>query len=282
MKKQAHPNQQGFTLVELMISLVIGLLIVLFMSSLYFNSKTSFNINDDNARLLEDGNYALNLMGRNFMQAGYGKVLTGTTIDFIGKGLTGYDDCTAAPTSTKFACVTGQPSFTISYQTDDVYNQNTGAGADCSNQDVGATTTTSAPVANSFFVAAKSGETSASLYCSGNAATSTPQPILNNVDKLVLIYGADIAGNYSAQQFYTTAAGITALPMNALNKANWDQVVSVTVCLEMHSTNNVVNGLTTYKNCGGTTTTVTDKKMHISMTRIFTLRNRATPSLVAI
>jgi len=75
--------QQGFTLVELMVSVVISLVLVLFVSSLFISSKGSYRINDDNARLQEDGRYAMALIGRNLMQAGFGNPVTRTTTDFV-------------------------------------------------------------------------------------------------------------------------------------------------------------------------------------------------------
>ncbi|MDP5009001.1 MAG: PilW family protein [Glaciimonas sp.] len=291
-------RHHGFTLVELMISVTIGLVLLLFMSSLYFNSKASTRINDDSAHLQEDGAYALNLIGRNVMQAGYGKMLSGTTIDFVGQGITGYDDCTAGGTSASYACVTSLPSFTISYQTDDAFDSNTGAGGDCTGATVGAvaasaataeTSTSpevaavdavSAVVVNKFFVAKKKGESTASLYCAGNGTSSVAQPILSNVDNLVLTYGVDKNGVYAPAQFLTKASDVNALTMSGLNKDKWDQVITVSVCVEIHSANNVTGGSAkTYIKCDGKTGTATDNKLHTSLTRVFTLRNRATPSL---
>ena len=95
--------QAGLTLVELMISIVIGLVLVLFVTTLFINSKSSFRLNDDNARLQEDAAYAMTLIGRNLMQAGFGNVVTSTTTDFVNpdgtpaQGLKGCDNGFKSP-----------------------------------------------------------------------------------------------------------------------------------------------------------------------------------------
>jgi type IV pilus assembly protein PilW len=269
----------GFTLVELMVSIVIGMVLIIFISSLYLNSKASFRLNDDNARLQEDGNYALTLIGRNLMQAGYGAMRTVSTTSFTGKGLVACDNGFASPLAAtpSFTCsgTAGEPGFTVSYSVDAYDSTNSpisGIGADCNGNNAGGT------AVNSFFIATKSGETSSSLFCNGNGSTVS-QPILNNVDHMVLTYGVDTTGVYAASQFLSTASAVSALPLNAANKGGWNQLVSITVCLEVHSENIVTTAAQTYQNCAGASTTATDKKLHATLTRTFTLRNRAAPSL---
>lgn len=278
-----HAGVHGFTLIELMVSVAIGLTLLVFISSLYFNSKASFRLNDDNARLQEDGNFALTVIGRNLVQAGYGAMVTATTTSFTGKkGITacdnGFKDPLAATPDLTCATTAGEPGFTVSYATepyDAVNSAVSGAGTDCNGNNVG----TAGIASNSFFVATKSGESSPSLFCNGNGST-TSQPILNNVDNMVLTYGVDTTGANSASRFLSTASAVAALPYNPANKQNWDQVVSVTVCLEIKSTNNVTTAAQTYVGCDPTTTiTATDKKLHGTVTRTFTLRNRAAPTL---
>ncbi|WP_246541999.1 PilW family protein [Collimonas antrihumi] len=240
----------------------------------------------------EDGNFALTVIGRNLMQAGYGKMVTATTTNLkglagrglaVGQGLTACDNGFTDPLATApdFTCATsgGQPGLTVAYAVDayDATNSPTsGAGADCNGNDAGGMVT------NSFFIATKSGESSQSLFCSGNGST-TSQPILNNVDKMVVTYGVDTTGANAVTKFFSVngASSVAALPPNTgNNKKNWDQVVSVTICLELHSANSVTtNGAQTYLNCSATSTTATDKKLHAALTRTFTLRNRAAPTL---
>lgn len=286
--------QIGVTLIELMISMVIGLVLVLFVGTLFLTSKSSFRLNDDNARLQEDASYALNLIGRNLMQAGYGNVVSSTSTDFANpdgsaaQGLKGCDNGFKSPVAAPldFDCaVTGSPSMQVSYRVEDTYDANTGAGADCNGQNASKTPAAilaQGVVINRFFLSIKAGDTAPSLYCNGNGGTvagTVSQPVLGGVEGMTVFYGADTNGTFTPDQ-YLTAAGVEALPLSATNKKNWNQVVSVQVCLLVSSPNDVTGGNRNYTDCSGTAKTATDNKLRKAYTKVFTLRNNATPSLV--
>lgn len=88
----AHPRsqdltrrgQQGLTLIELMVALVIGLLIVMAMSVMFLGSSRSRRELDLSADAIESGRYALDLLSRELSQAGFYDTLaapTGSTND---------------------------------------------------------------------------------------------------------------------------------------------------------------------------------------------------------
>ena len=283
----------GFTLIELMVSVTIGLILLLFLSSLYFNSSSSSRLNDDNARIQEDGRYALGIIGTNMMQAGFGNMQTGTATDFPPgaypslKGLTGCNHGFVLPAATPPVCdassTTAPAAFTTSYTSEPHYDATniSGAGTDCSGtQAINSTSTTGGIVINSFYVSANT------LYCKGNAG-ATPLAMLSNVDDMQITYGIDnspTSGLYAPVQSTQDAAvaGDISNP-NANTKIGWDRVVTATVCLEIHSTNAVVKNSAgqTYYKCNATSpTTKTDGLLHTTMTRTFTLRNNATASLI--
>ena len=64
-------RQSGVTLVELMISLLLGLLIAIGLATLFSQNKRSFYQNEDLARLLEDGRYALETLATDIAMAGF-------------------------------------------------------------------------------------------------------------------------------------------------------------------------------------------------------------------
>lgn len=64
-------TQSGLTLVELMISLALGLIITLAVGYLYTNSRQSYRVNDNIAHIQENGRYALEMIGRDLRMAGY-------------------------------------------------------------------------------------------------------------------------------------------------------------------------------------------------------------------
>lgn len=64
-------TQSGLTLVELLISLTLGLIITLAVGYLYTNSRQTHRVNDNVARIQENGRYAMEMIGRDLRMAGY-------------------------------------------------------------------------------------------------------------------------------------------------------------------------------------------------------------------
>jgi type IV pilus assembly protein PilW len=67
----ARADQSGLTLIELMISLTLGLLVVMSGSLLLLSSKTSYQVQDESSRMQETGRYALELIALSVHQAGF-------------------------------------------------------------------------------------------------------------------------------------------------------------------------------------------------------------------
>ena len=63
--------QQGMTLLELMISMTLGVIILLGLSGLLFSSSASYLLQDQQAQVQETGRYALDVLTRAVRQAGY-------------------------------------------------------------------------------------------------------------------------------------------------------------------------------------------------------------------
>jgi type IV pilus assembly protein PilW len=63
-------DQRGFTLIELMVSLVLGLLLILGVISVYLTNQQAARTNEGLARLQESGRIAFELMSRELRQAG--------------------------------------------------------------------------------------------------------------------------------------------------------------------------------------------------------------------
>lgn len=72
--------QHGLTLVELMVSLVLGLTLSSGIISVYLESKRNFAAEEELARIQENGRFAISLLKREIMQAGF----TGGYLSFTG------------------------------------------------------------------------------------------------------------------------------------------------------------------------------------------------------
>lgn len=64
-------SERGFSLVELMVAMVIGLIVVLVVGTLFMNSRQTYMAQDANSRLQENARYATELFGRQVRTAGY-------------------------------------------------------------------------------------------------------------------------------------------------------------------------------------------------------------------
>ena len=62
---------RGFSLVELMVAMAIGLILLLALSYFFLGSRQSSLVHDDSSRMQENARNALDLMGRSIRQAGY-------------------------------------------------------------------------------------------------------------------------------------------------------------------------------------------------------------------
>ena len=64
-------RQRGFTLTEMMISLVLGALVVLAATAMVVSSRATYRTQDEATRLAENGRFAVELLSRQIRQAGY-------------------------------------------------------------------------------------------------------------------------------------------------------------------------------------------------------------------
>lgn len=69
--RPAPRRQAGFSLVELMVSLTVGLVVVAAMTTMFVQSSRARNANDRANRQTESGRYALQLISTDLQQAGY-------------------------------------------------------------------------------------------------------------------------------------------------------------------------------------------------------------------
>ncbi|MDH3978537.1 MAG: PilW family protein [Gammaproteobacteria bacterium] len=64
-------QQAGFTLIELMIAMVVGLILASGVVTLFVNGQKSFRLNDSIARMQDEARYAMHELSRDMQMAGY-------------------------------------------------------------------------------------------------------------------------------------------------------------------------------------------------------------------
>ncbi len=70
-KKYVHLNQSGFTLIELMIGMVLGLFLIAAALTVLANQRASHKISTGLSTVQENGRFALDVMGRDIRSAGF-------------------------------------------------------------------------------------------------------------------------------------------------------------------------------------------------------------------
>lgn len=309
MKNMNLRYAQGRTLVELMISMTIGLIIMLAVSTLYVTNTQTYRVTDDKALLEEDARLALATMAFNVRMAGYGELTDASPLRNAGGGVTNFTNagqaiqgCTGgftSPIAIPMTCTgtaTNPDSFLIRYVVDSVNsNQSGGLPTDCLGQ-----TVAGGIVENRFYVQVNPVTNRRELFCAGNGGTvagaaafaNVGQPIADNVVDMKITYGYDQDDNQSVDGFYTAAslsAG-TTVPMPAykdpdptllptetqqLMTDRFYKVLSAKICIVMRSANdNLTPAPQKYRDCSGGLVTATDRRLYSAFSNVVSVRGR--------
>lgn len=292
-------HQSGFSLIELMIALGIGLLIMASVLTIYAAASRTSRTSEMESQMNEDGLIALNIIQQQIRMAGYSNFENPTTTDkanFTGAGVIG---CSAAAF---YPNASAQPALSSLNATDCGEDSALGDGviiryeADGRNtvpttgniptnclMNSAATATNSAGVTyylpeNRYFVASSS-TTPLALFC---AAGAQIQPVLDNVEKMVLTYGisATTAAADTQVVTYMTASDLNTAFSGESMDTRWRRVLSVKTCLLMRSTDPIkdIAATATYRDCDGTLVTqaTPDGYLRRAFITTGTLRNRLT------
>jgi len=89
--RRAHARlyQRGLSLIELMIALVLGVFVVGALIALYINSKESYILTENMARLQESGRFAMSLVSRDLRWADYRQCVSN---DLLSTAVAGTND----------------------------------------------------------------------------------------------------------------------------------------------------------------------------------------------
>ncbi len=265
-------HEAGFSLVELMIAITLGLIVLLAVGSIYIGSRQTYRVQEDNARLQEAGRYALEMLGRSIRQAGANAEMnfnkTATALQCNVPGV-----CNAIG-GVNGVAVTDPDTLTVQFYAGSEELDPALPGwiaRDCTGGK--ANPALGQVVTNTFNI------TATNLRCTGSVGGA--QPLVENVEDLQVVYGiddTDVSGNpnYRSADLYVAAPTAAQLP----------SVVTARVCVQIRSVN---NGLTSspqkYLNCAGalgvdtsatgfTTAAVGDLRLHRSFVATYNLRNR--------
>jgi type IV pilus assembly protein PilW len=267
--------QRGVTLVEIMVSLVIGLVISLAAAAMYLAVSENSRSMKSNADINETGKLALDTIGREIQKAGFYPAQFSSTaaINFHGgffnaksatnamfnAGLFGCDGAAYDP-STKAcgATVVGAPdTLVINYFSTPEFGTASlyGNANDCNRQPVSNDTDNAAAVtakkpllvsnrfgltaASTYVDANKNSITTRSLGCHGNGSdtAAAAQPQFNGVSEMSVRYGLYSSSTNQTPADFLTAAQVTTKGTLG-DVLAWNRVTAVKVCFVVHSLEN--------------------------------------------
>lgn len=310
--RSARNRNRGLSLIELMVSLVIGLVIMIAVVSAYTGASGATRVAEAQARMNEDGQAVLTILsqqlrmaGNNPKQADYDNTTPrnpayGTTT-YIVRGCDGrFTDIAAADLFTLACAGGGGPdSIAVTYEADRYNTVPTAAGlpTDCLGQALPAliaapkiwngvvalpTAVTFTVADNRFYVATSTAVASPSLFCKGNGGAAA-QSLVENVEDLQFVYGTaptTATPSTLAVAGYLNAADLEAAgPLGVLpsDEARWAQVLTVRLCVVVRSERPVVQDADSarYMKCDGLLSgPMADLRLRRAYSTTVVLRNR--------
>ena len=301
----AKTRQRGRTLLELMISISIGLVVIGAVFVVYLGTTASSRQSSANNRISEDAAIAMAILGNNLRMAGYSPPRAlfspgSALVDgvkavvpdrhYVGPAIRGCDFGFSSAANVAFDLITCNPSsspgpaaFVVRYEGDSFNTiPISGNPSDCLTNGITANTVSTYDATSYKLVESRfSVDTSASngtpeLYCSGSggAAPFTRQPLMQFVENMAISYGIaedNLGGNVVRYVSQTQLDAITPGTTDSL----WARVVSVKLCLVLRSETRDQNGGGNYIDCAGNSVASPNGFIRRSFTSVFALRNRA-------
>jgi type IV pilus assembly protein PilW len=265
--------QRGFSLIELMISIVIGMVVVGAVFATYLSVGTGSRNSRAMAQMTEDVSLAMNILRSHIAMAGFS---TPTGVDGTGRFTKNYTGmavkgCSSAFTSTDaaidvLACSgVGEDSIAVVFEADERNAiQSGGNFLDCLGNAIPADGSGRFMSYSRFYIS------NGQLYCRG-PGNNAGQALVENIHDMKVWYGVASGGGAVANQVaYYSRAGNAG----EMNNADFDRTVSARICLVVTTENEVLDNATAYTDCDGSDVTPADRRLYRAFTQTIVLQNR--------
>ena len=281
-------KMSGVTLIELLISLVIGMVVVVAVLVSFVDSGKVSRFQTAVGQMNQDAQVALNLLTREVQMAGYispGKTLgapaifgcdgTSGSVPFSSPKAAGAMTCGAATGTTISA-------IEVVYEADEKTTVPQGVAktpSDCLG--TGITVSGGIYITRNRYYVATSSSGRKELHCASPAGVSgVAQPLIENVEDMQLWYGVTTTAAPTQVIRYAKAGkdASTANTVNAQGAAEWNNVMSVRICLLMRSAEPILTGedTLTYLDCDSVSKTSADKYLRRAYFTTATVRTKMT------
>ncbi len=174
-----NTNDRGFTLVELMIAMVVGMVVLGAVYALFTAQSKHLATQEQLAELHQNARVAMDIMVREISMAGYNQTTAPATITAVNR-------CTGTTTASNTPCagITNAAADTIGFVADINGNGNTTAG-------------TANPSENIAYDRYHSETSPAGVYSLGRTSNGSKQPVIEYLDLLSFSYH-EANGNVTA------------------------------------------------------------------------------------
>ena len=253
--------QAGFTMIEMLISMTLGLLLVIVIGQVFVTSKESYRTTEDLSRLQESARFAASQMSRIVRMAGFISDPLGNRATIFPAGTLVLDGANGAGTSSD--------EITVRYQ---------GSGSPTALPWQSKTVPSAVAAVNlavfhavaRYFIATGA-DGGPALFCDNTGTvgvTTGPIELASGVENMQILYGEDTDA---------TPDGTTNRYVARADVANLDNVVSLRIAYLVRSANQVatVPDTRVYNLLGTSYDPVDERRLRRVYTSTITLRNRA-------
>lgn len=293
----SHPiaRQRGFSLVELMIAMAIGMVVMGAVFATYIAANQGTRHSQAISQMAEDASSALAVLRANTAMAGFSEptsVSEGSlfTLTMPGRYAFGCEqhvfDNTVGPID-DLGCkgdLGGNDSLAVAYQANRLNSATNSSFVplDCLGNAIQLDNGHYISYSRFYLKARDANDLSRGFSLMCQPAEGSAQPLAENIKDMQIQYGiqaAPVDGERKAVSFYTDAQTVT-------DNTWWDRVASIRICLVMQSADpNVLDAAlkgTTYPGCFGTPVEPEDGDRHAyrAFTTTIALNNRL-PMIVA-
>ena len=190
----------GFSLVELMVALALGLAVTTLVGRVWMNNRQSFRNQDNRARILENGRFALQLLERELRLAGYkGLNREGAEMSMMF-GVAGVNQpvLTGANEVYSVNVAAGPPAIALTSDTISVAfygaSNSVGAADDTVTNCFGVAVPSDTQVQDTFSVQFDTVHGLPALMCSSTLSGSVAKAVAYSIESLQILYGEETDG----------------------------------------------------------------------------------------